>query len=175
MSKEIKAQMVESIKEKMGRSAVLILTNHQGLSVSEVTILRRALRDVQAEYKILKNNLTERAVEGQYPKLKDLLKGPTSLVFGFSDPVSPAKVIFKFIAKHEKLEVKGGIVEQRFSSAAELKDLSRLPSREVLLTQMVNGVASPLLGLLGVLQGPLRNLVYILEAVRKERESSGKS
>jgi len=168
--KEGKVQAVKDLKDKIEESQILILTEYRGLSVSELNELRKILRGGSAEFKVIKNTVIQRAVADlELPELKELLAGPTGIAFGFKDVVAAAKIVVDFSKAHEHLKIKGAVLEKRFSKETEIKALAELPSREVLIAQVVLGIAAPLRGLQTVLSGPMRSLVYALEAVRKTR------
>ncbi len=173
MARPEKLAVVEEIKERLGRVQCAVFTDYRGLDVAEVTELRKQLREAGVEYKVLKNTLAIRAVketglEGVIP----LLSGPTAIAFGYSDPVAPAKVISEFAKGHQDLEVKGGILDGKVLDVAGVKALADLPSREVLLAQVARGMQAPMAGLVYVLSGTIRNVVYAVDAVRKQKEES---
>lgn len=171
MPKVEKVEKVKKIKEKMSGSSVIILTDYRGMTVNEITNLRNKLRQKNTEYKVIKNRLANLAIEKEnHAKIKELLEGPTAIAFGFGDPILPAKIIFEFIKEHDKPIVKGGIVEEKFQDAEGIKTLSKLPSREMLLSMVVSGIQSPISSFVNVLHGTLRKFVYVLEAIRKSKE-----
>ncbi len=171
-----KAAVVAEIKERLEKVQGAVLADYRGLNVAEVTELRRQLRTAGVEYKVLKNTLTIRAArELGLEDLVPLLSGPTAIAFGYTDPVVPAKIISDFAKTRPNLEVKGGLLEGKVLSASGVKALADLPSREVLLSQVVRGMQAPIAGMVNVLQGTIRNCVYVLEAVRKQKEEQAAS
>lgn len=153
--REEKEQLVQEIADRFARSKTTIVTDYRGLNVAEVTELRKQLREAGVEYQVLKNTMTRRAAEkAQMGGIQEYLKGPSAIAFGFDDVVAPAKVLYNFAKKHKALELKGGIVEGRVVSPAEVENLASLPSREGLLSM-----------LLSVMQAPMRNLAYSLKQV----------
>jgi len=172
MVRQEKIDQVENIKEKLSKSSVSILTDYRGLSGAEITGLRKKLRGNNAEYKVFKNTLAKRAVaDAEYKDISSMLEGPTAMLIGYGDPVSPAKTLFDFIKASEKpLTVKGGMIEKKVATEAELKALSALPSREQLIAKVVGGIKGPLYGIVSVLSAPMRDLVYILQAISKKKE-----
>ncbi|MCL6454752.1 MAG: 50S ribosomal protein L10 [Alicyclobacillus sp.] len=156
---EEKQQLVEEIAERLSSAKATIVTDYRGLTVAEVTELRKQLREAGVEYHVYKNTMTRRAAEkAAVQGLDDLLTGPNAIAFGLEDPVTPAKVLFNFAKAHKALELKGGIVEGRVVSAAEVASLATLPSREGLLSM-----------LLSVLQAPMRNFAYAVKQVAESR------
>lgn len=173
MPKEEKIEAVQELRKNIEGSSSLLLTDYRGLTVSEITNLRKNLRGAGAEYKVVKNTLFRLAAEkladsGVY----DLLAGPTAVAFVQNDPIAPAKAIMDFAKEHKELEVKGGYVEGRLLSAEQIQALSKIPSKEVLLAQLLGSMQSPISGLIGTLQGLMSNLVYTLQAVSDQKAAA---
>ena len=173
MNRTEKKQVVESLHEKFSRSKIVILTDYKGLDVEHINELRRKLRDAEVEYKVVKNTLIIRASEDTDAALiKDYFKGPSALAFSYNDPVAPAKVLTEFAKENEKLEIKIGVMSGKAISLAEIKALSALPSREVLLGQVLstmNGVSTSLVRALSDV--PIR-LLNVLQAVKDQKEAA---
>ncbi len=170
MARPEKEAAVSEIQEKISRSQSVILADYRGLNVAEVTELRKKLREAGVEYKVAKNTLTSRAAKAaNIDGLDRFLSGPTALAFGFNDVVVPAKILADFAKDHKKLELKGGILEGKVIDLAAVEELANLPSREALLCQVAGMFQAPMRGLVTVLSGPLRNAVYAVEAIRKQK------
>lgn len=170
-----KKQVVEELKEKLSNTKGAVLTNYRGLTVAQDTKLRRKLREAGVEYRVVKNTMTRIAAqEIGLEGLDSILEGPTAIAMSYTDPVAPAKVISDFIkeTKLQALEIKAGLVEGQVIDAKGVKDLAGLPPKEVLIAKMLGSMQSPLYGLVNVLQGSIRNLVYALDAVRQQKESA---
>jgi len=170
ITKQQKEQMLEMLKEKMGSSQLIVLADYKGVNVDAMTKLRRKMRESGSELKVAKNTITkiaarELSLEGVDP----YLEGPIALAFGYEDPVAPAKIMNDFIKEQKKMEIKCGILEGKIVDAAQVKALANLPSREVLLAKVLGGMQAPMYGFAGALQGLLRNLVYVLDAVREKK------
>lgn len=168
-----KQAIVAEIKEKLAASKGAVFTDYRGVTVAQDTKLRRKLREAGVEYRVVKNTMTriaahELGMEG----LDTCLEGPTALAVSFTDPVAPAKLIAEFAKENKVLEIKAGLVEGQVIDADGVKALANLPSREVLIAKMLGSMQSPISGFVNVLQGTIRNLVYALDAVRKEKESA---
>lgn len=169
---DLKQPIVQEIKAKLEESKGAVLTDYRGLNVAEVTDLRNRLRQAGIEYKVVKNTLTRLAAnEIGLEGLDAYLEGPTAIAYGVEDPVAPAKILSEFAKEHKNLEIKAGIIEGKVIDFAGVKALAELPSKEVLLAKVLGGMQSPLYGFANVLQGNLRNLVYVLDAVRKTKEA----
>lgn len=166
-----KQKVVDEIKEKLQKSSGVVLADYRGMTVSQVTKLRVELRKAGIEYRVLKNTMVRRAAdEIGLEGLDPYLKGLTAIAFS-ADPVAPAKILTEFSKKNKELQIKAGIVEGQVVAADKIKDLADLPSREVLLAQVLAGMQAPISGLVNVLQGPIRKMVYALEEVRKLKEA----
>lgn len=170
MARPEKEATVSEIQQKFAASKSVILADYRGLNVEEVTELRKKLREAGIEYKVAKNTLTSRAAKAaNIDGLDQFLSGPTAIAFGLNDVVAPAKILANFAKDHKKLELKGGVLEGQVIDLQAVKDLANLPSREALLGQLAGMFQAPMRGLVTVLSGPLRNVTYALDAVRKQK------
>lgn len=157
---EEKQQMVTEVTAKLQESSCTVVADYRGLTVAQVTQLRRNLREAGVEFQVLKNTVVRRATaQANLTELDAVLTGPTAIAFG-KDVVAPAKVLADFAKKNDKLQIKGGVVEGRVVDAAQLKALADLPSREGLLSM-----------LLSVLQAPMRNFALAVKAVAEKQEA----
>src|SRR5690625_4000614 len=163
MSKiEAKQQVVNEISEKFNQSESAVLVDYRGLTVAEVTALRKELRDNNVDYKVYKNTLARRAIEGsELEGLNENLVGPTAIAFGADDVIAPAKILHNFAKDHEALEVKGGVIQGKVATLDEIKELSTLPDYDGLVAM-----------LLSVLQAPIRNLAYATKAVADQKDEA---
>jgi large subunit ribosomal protein L10 len=165
---EVKSQAIAEVKGKLSASKGVVLTDYRGLTVGEVTKLRSQLREAGIEYKVVKNTFVKRAAdEIGLQGLDPFLEGPTAVAYGINDPVSPAKILSEFAKTYKALEIKAGILEGKVIGVEGVKALAELPPREVLLAQVLAAMQSPLVGMVNVLQGPIRKMGYALEEVRK--------
>ncbi|MGB2768236.1 MAG: 50S ribosomal protein L10 [Candidatus Zixiibacteriota bacterium] len=173
MLKVEKEKTVDELREKFSLTKSLFLTDFRGLNVDQMTDLRRNLKEKKAEYRITKNSLIRLAArESRFEGVLDYLKGPTGLVFSFEDPVGAAKVLYEIHKKIEKPKIKIIWMEGKLLDENHLKSLAALPSKDVILTQIVFGLNSPLVNLVGTLQGVMRNFVGVLDAVREARSKA---
>ena len=155
-----KAQEVEVVTAKLKESASVVVVDYRGLTVDEVTNLRKQLRDANVEMKVIKNGILRRAaVAAGLEGLDEVFVGPTAVAFSNDDVVAPAKIMNDFAKNAKALEIKGGIVEGNVSSVEEIVALAKLPNREGLLSM-----------LLSVLQAPVRNVAYAVKAVADAKE-----
>jgi large subunit ribosomal protein L10 len=160
---EQKKQLVSTIADQLRESKSTIVVDYRGLDVSEVTELRKQLREAGIQFKVYKNTMTRRAAdEVELSELNETLVGPTAIAFSNDDVVAPAKIINSFAKEHEALEIKAGVIEGRIASVEEIKALAELPSREGLLSM-----------LLSVLQAPMRNTALAVKAVADQKEEQG--
>lgn len=165
-----KQKKVDDLKDRISRSSIMVVADYLGFSVKQITELRKKLHAENAEFSVVKNTLIERAVGGDgLSPVGDHLKGPTALLLGYRDAAGPLKILVKFIKEAEKGRIRVGIMDEKILSGAELNEISKLPSRDVLLGRVVRGLQSPIYGFVNVLQGPIRKLVYVLDAVKKQK------
>lgn len=171
MKQQDKQKVVEELRERLGRASVAVLAAPRGLTVAQVTALRRKVRELSGEYKIAKNTLAIRAVgDTEFAALKDLLRGPTALVFGYGDPVSIIKEIVKYADDNsEKLEIKGAVLDGQLYGTQQVGQLAKLGSKDQLRAQLLGVLVAPASKLVRLLNEPGSQLARALAA----RESSG--
>lgn len=155
---EQKSLVVTEIKEKFANAKSVVLFDPRGLKVSEVTELRKSLRESGSDYKVYKNTLTRRAVTDTEFELDSYLSGPTAISFS-QDELAPIKILSEFAKNHEALEIKAGVVEGKVANAEELSRYAAIPSREGLLTMLAGGMI-----------GVVRDLSICLDLYSKEKE-----
>lgn len=162
-----KVEIVDDLKALVGQTSAAILTDYRGLSVADLTDLRKKLRAVDAEFRVVKNTLFKRAADGQMPvaDMETFLAGPTAIGFAKSDPVGAAKVLVDFVRDHKAISLKAGVMEGKVLDTAQVEALSKIPSREILISQMLGSLNSPIAGLVGTLNGILSNFVFTLQAI----------
>ena len=172
--KEQKVEEVELLTEKLKKSKVAVLTDYRGLTVSQMQELRSRLRGGNVEYRVIKNTLARRAAEAAgVPALDSEFKGPIAIAFGYDELGVPARLINEFVrATRLKLEVVGGLVEGRVFDRDRIKQLADLPSREVLLAQLLGTLQSPVAQLVGIMQTPVQQLIGVLNAYKEKVEAA---
>jgi len=166
MSREKKVQIIDELQELLAECSIAILTDYRGLSATEINDLRNRLKESGVNYRVVKNTLArfaaERAGKGE---LVNLLEGPVAIAFGYSNITEPAKLLVDYIrTSKEALTVKGGFLEDRLLTVDDVRVLSTLPPREVLLSKVLGGMQAPIVGLVSCLTAPLRGLVGVLQA-----------
>jgi large subunit ribosomal protein L10 len=160
---EQKKLVVSEITEKFRSSLSTVVVDYRGLTVSEVTELRKQLREAGIDFKVYKNSLARRASdEAGLEGLSESLVGPNAIAFSTEDVVAPARILNDFAKKHDALEIKAGVIEGTVATLEQVKALAELPSREGLLSM-----------LLSVLQAPIRNLALAAKAVADQKEEQG--
>jgi large subunit ribosomal protein L10 len=171
MAQPEKEAIVAELKEKLSRAEAMILTDYRGLTVAEITELRRRLREAGIEYRVAKNTLTRLAVSEKVDTALDpYLVGPTALAFAYEDPVAPAKILVEFAKGKKALKIKGAILADKVIDAAGVQALAQLPPYEVLVAQLLGQLQGPMRGLATVLSGPQRGLAIALDAIREQKE-----
>ena len=155
-----KQDEVKLYKEKFEKSKLVILADYRGINVSDVTKMRADLRKSGTEYKVTKNSILRFAAkEAKLDELEGLLEGPTAVAFSYEDYVEPAKVLYDYAKTSEFYKIKGGVMDGKVISVAEIERLAKLPSREMLLTQLAT-----------VLLANIRNFAVVLDQVRQQKE-----
>jgi large subunit ribosomal protein L10 len=168
-----RAASISALREKLSGARSAVLTDFRGLSVAEMTELRTLLRKSAVEYMVVKNTLAKIAVaETELASLAAQLEGPTAIAISRADLVAPSKVLATWSKTRPTFIIKGGVVEGRLMSPADIAVLAALPPREVLLARLAGTVQAPLQGLVNVLAGPIRALASVLDQVRRHRETS---
>jgi large subunit ribosomal protein L10 len=173
LSRQQKEQLVESYQEGLAAASHVFLINYKGISVPQVTELRRRIRDVGGTYAVVKNRLVLRAIEGKAIEgLKGEFEGPTAVAFSDDDPVSLAKTLTEFAKEVPTLEFKTSLVEGQSIDAEEVKEIASLPSREELITKLVFLLQSPITSFVRILGALPKQFVVVLDQVRQQKEGS---
>ena len=158
-----KKEEVSKIAEDMKKAQIILLVDYRGINVENVTNLRNDLRKSNSSYRVLKNNITKRALkECNIEGLDDLLEGPTAVVMNDEDYLAPAKAIYNFAKDNEYYKIKGGVIEGKVMTAEEIITLAKLPSRETLLSMLA-----------GALLSNISKVAVALNEVKKQKEENG--
>jgi len=167
-----KKKIVQDLREKFLKTKVLIVTDYKGLQVETLNGLRRKLRDAGIEYQVVKNTLLRRASEETNVALiQDAFKGPSAIALSYDDPVAPARVLTQFAKENQKLELRIGVMGGRVIDLNGIKALANLPSREVLLSQLLavmNAVPTSFVRVLSAVPSGLLNVLQALKAKKEE-------
>jgi large subunit ribosomal protein L10 len=173
MPTEAKVREVEQLVGVLGDAKSVILTDFIGLNVQEVSTLRAKCRAAGVRYKVVKNTLAKRAIqEVGMQDLESFLAGPNAWATHDSDQIVAAKVLSEFAKENDKLEIRAGYMEGRMISSEEINALAKLPSREVLLSQTLAALQSPMAGFAGVCSALLRGVTTVVDAYRKQRQEA---
>ena len=158
-----KKEEVKKLAEEMKEAKLILLTNYRGITVADDTVLRRDLRNVNATCRIIKNNITKRALEeAGIEGLEDQVVGPTAIIMSNEDYLEPAKTIYKFDKENDFYDIKGGVIEGKVMTKEEIVTLAKLPSRETLLSMLA-----------GALLGNISKVAVALDQVRIQKEENG--
>lgn len=167
-----KKQIAEDLKGRFEKSTLVILTDYKGLDVAAMNVLRRKLRETNTEYQVVKNSLLVRASEGNDVALiKDHFTGPSAVALSDDEPVAPAKVLADFVKENKKFEIKVGVLNGKLIDIDGIKALSSLPSREVLLGQVLSAMNAVPTSLVTALADVPRRFVNVLQAVKDQKEA----
>jgi len=172
MPREEKVQIVDELSQVLAECSVGILTDYRGLTTAEMTDLRRSLRNSEIKYRVVKNTLARFAAEkAGKNELASFFEGPIAIAFGYGDIVTPAKVLANYIRTQKTdLTIKGGFAGDRIFTPADIESLASLPSTKVLLGKIVAGIQSPIYRLVNCLANPMRGLVGVLQARAQQLE-----
>lgn len=170
---EEKQEITEELARLLDEAGAVYLTDFRGLDVEAMTDLRGRLREEGIGYRVAKNTLMSRALEDlDFPELEDHLEGPTGLVLGGRDPVMPAKIVSDFAEEHDdRPVVKVGVVDRQTIERDQVERLAQLPPREEMLSSIVGSLTSPVAGIVGVLEGLLRDIGHMAHEAAKQRAS----
>jgi large subunit ribosomal protein L10 len=165
VNKQEKKETIEELHEKFIRAKTAIITGYSGINVEQITDLRAKLRTSKVEYRVVKNTLARKAVEGtSLEPLKDYFVGPVGLALGFDDVVAPAKVLSDFNKIQAKLELKIGVLDGKLLKQADIKALASLPSLNALRGKIIGLVQAPASRMVGVLVAPAGQIARVIKA-----------
>jgi large subunit ribosomal protein L10 len=174
MPTEKKVKIVTGLQETFSRCRAGVFTDYRGLTTAELNDLRGKFREAGIEYKVVKNSLAQRAVKNTgLAALAGAFTGPLAVAFDFSDSPVVARVLADYLrATKSNLGVKGGFLGDRLLTPKEVETLAKLPSKQVLISQVMAGMQSPVYGLVNVLAGPIRGIMGVLQARIKQLEGA---
>ena len=167
-----KQAVIQEIREHIEASQSVVIAEYRGLNVADVTELRNRFREGNVEYKVYKNTMVSLALkELGYEGYEEYLTGPNAFVFSKEDMVQGPSIASKFADEHDKFVLKAGLMDGKVMSAEEVKQLAKLPTKEVLLSMVLRGMQAPISGLANTCQGIIRKVVYGLNAVKEKKEN----
>lgn len=159
---EQKKSEVSALAEKIKDAKLVLLTDYRGITVTDVTNLRTKLRNSNAEYKVIKNNITRRALqECKVEGLEELLEGPTAVILSNEDYLEPSKAVYEYTKSNENYKIKGGIIDGKVMTAEEIITLAKLPSKDTLISMLA-----------GALLGNISKFAVALDQVRIQKENA---
>ena len=169
-TKAFKHAKIEAMKENFAKAKVAVVTEYRGLTVEEITNLRRSLQKENSDYMVTKNTLAKVASKGtQFEVLDDVLKGPVAIAFGFHDEVAPAKILTKFVKDVKKGEIIAAALDGKLLDAKETQVLASLPSKEELYAKMLGSINSPASGIVGALNAVMSGMARAMEQIAKQK------
>ncbi|NLN63994.1 MAG: 50S ribosomal protein L10 [Clostridiaceae bacterium] len=167
-----KKAKVQELAQKFKEAKSFVLADYRGLTVEQDTQLRRAMREAEVEYAVIKNSIIRFAAhENGFNELDDYLKGPTAIALSMQDPVAPSKVLAKYAKSNKILEIKAGVVEGKFIDIDGVKSIASLPSKEELVAKTVGALSGPLYGIVNVLNANIRGLAVALNAIAEKKQA----
>jgi large subunit ribosomal protein L10 len=172
MTREEKTQAIAELTEIIAGASSVYFTDYKGLSVAQATALRNDFRKAGATFKVAKNTLIKRALENKgiaNDIVNAALVGQTGLAFGFEDPAAPARVLKEFTEKIDKLKFKAAWLDGTMYDADQLKTLAAMPTKKEIMASIVGSIHAPISGIVGVLGALQRDLVYIVDAIEKQK------
>jgi large subunit ribosomal protein L10 len=173
LNREEKASVVQELSDKIAKAKIAIVTDYRGLTVNRMQDLRRRLKQNNAEIKVAKNTLLSKAVQGTpFELLREHLQGTTAITVSYDDPVASAKIITDFVKENPQMEVRSAALEGKSLTAADLIALSKLPSKEILLGQLLGVLQAVPTSFVRVLNGVPQKMVYLLQALKDQKEQA---
>lgn len=171
LTREQKRKIIDDLKQKIERQKIMVFVGIKGLKVKDISILRRRLREKDSQLKVAKKTLMklafkEKGIKFEKEELVSKEAGELAIIFGFKDEILPTKIAYQFSKENENLKIWGGYFQNRFITKEDIITLALLPSREELLAKIVGSLNAPRLNLVKILQGNLRNLVYLLSQIK---------
>ncbi len=173
MNREEKEASISQLKEKFSQANVAILTEFSGMGVEEMREVKKELRSVDGEFKVVKNTIAIRAALGtSLEGMSEYFKGSTAIALGYADPVAPTKALKQVTDKQKKLKIKAGVIEGMIVDLDGVRKIAKLPSKNVLIGELIGRFNAPITGFAGSLNGVLSKFVRTLEALHQQRLNS---
>ena len=171
-TKQFKNEKIEHYKKQFEKAKVAVVADYRGLSVEEITELRRGLQAQDSDLTVTKNTLCKVAAKDtNFECVSELMQGPTAIAFGFGDEVAAAKVLAKFIYENKKGEILGAVLDGKVLSKQEAEKLASMPSKEELYAKMLGSINSPISGIVYSVNGVMSALVRAINAVKDQKSA----
>lgn len=173
MRLEEKQKITQDLHERFSKSAIVVVTDYKGLDVSSMNDLRRKLREEGVEFQVAKNtHLMRAAKDTEVALIQGYFKGPSAVALSYTDPVAPAKILAQFAKDNQKLEIKGGVLNHKVLDVNAIMALAKLPSREVLLGQLLSVLIGVPTSFVRTIAEIPRSLLNVLTAIRDQKEAA---
>lgn len=176
MNKQEKAQEIEALRSELLSQPPTFVLAYRGLTVNQVSALRKKVRAASSRYRVVKNRLALRVIQGTpYEGLAPHFEGPTAIAYSSKDPAGLAKALEEFSKENQGLQVKAGLVDGRVIDPQAIKALASLPSREVLIARLLAVLNGPMVRLVTVMKAPARGLVRVLDEIARKKQTTEES
>lgn len=173
MDRNTKIQWRDDLVKDFDKAQAVYLTHYSGMTVEDLTSLRRELRGTNADMQVVKNTIAKKAIDGRPESVvADLLKGQVAVVFAYGDVAAAAKVVSENAKKNDKFKIVGGVMDGRLLDSSAIQTLASLPSKDVLISKIVGSLVAPHRGLLGVMQGVPRAIVSVLNQIKEKKSEA---
>jgi len=170
LKKEEKAVLIDQLHDELGKSQAVFITDYMGLNVEKITQLRKSIKESGGSYRVVKNTLLSRAAKDTpASKLDEFLAGPTAVAIALEDPISIAKALVNFAKDNDQLEIQSGVLGSQVLKPEDIQSLAKMPGREELLAKMLGSINAPVSNFVGVFAAMLRQLLYALSAIEKQK------
>lgn len=172
ITKQQKKEIIKDLGDKLSRQKTVVFAEYAGLEVNTIQALRKKLRESGIDYKVARKTLINLAFKKagyENVNVKEL-SGQVSMIIGYDNEVLPSKLVYEFAKKNDKFKILAGLVQGQYMDKDAIVRLAKLPSRQELLAQLAGGIAAPISGLLNVMQGNLKSLVYVLNSIKNSKQ-----
>ncbi len=173
LERKRKIELSQKLSEKLNDSKAMFAADYSGLTVAEMESIRNSVKSFNATFNVIKNNIFKKAIkDSEWEKVSDSVAGPNAFAITSEDPVALAKVLIEKAKEHKKLEIKFGVLDGKIIDANQIEQLSKLPSKEVLLSMLLSTLNAPATGFVNVLAGNIRKLMYALKAIEEKKKEN---
>ena len=167
LTKAQKQKILDELKEKIAKQKAMVIVDFTGLKVKDLSNLRKKIKSAGDDIRVAKKTLLGIALKDAQLKIETKkIPGELAVAFGYSDEISPAKITYQFSQENPNLKILGGFLENKWREAEEIIELAQLPTREELLTRLVGSISAPISNFVNVLEGNLRNFIYLISQIK---------